>query len=95
MKTIKIYCGESVSNKSIFNLTPLQWVRKAKKFLEDKETKIYCNSPDFCSAINTLIETKPQYNSTINLEFYWDNELVDIEGLFSKFNECFNELDSY
>lgn len=96
---IKVYTGDTDNeyNQSK-ELTPVKNVQKAIYLLNNyilfkyPELQIYSNSPDFCSAIYYI--SKLEKYKDIEVEFYLNNELTDLEGVFKEFNKALDLINN-
>jgi len=98
MRTIKVYCGESVQDKCGSQLHPLNEVERAVELLSSTggDDIIYSNSPDFVMALQNIRETIDEKGGVlgVELEFFLDGVSYgsSIEEVFSDFNRSLDRI---
>lgn len=93
MKTVKVFCGESVQDKCGRQLHPVAEVNRAIEILNSPTDEIvYSNHPDFVSAIKYAGQKK-----NINTEFFLNGISYgdDIEEIFKDFNRALDMMSEY
>ena len=90
MKTIKIYCGESIEHFCHQQLHPVNEVKKAEKLVKSPVDIItYSNSPEFISAIKYI-----SLKENVEVEFFLNDISCgsDTEPIFEDFNKAMDLL---
>lgn len=92
MKTITVFCGESIEDKCDKQLHPINEVFKAQKLiLSDNDEIVYSNSPEFISAIKYI-----GFEAKIKTTFYLNGICLedDIEPIFKDLNRSLDLIQS-
>lgn len=90
LKTVKVYCGETVEKKCGLGFHPVNQLKMAKKMLLSKKDEVaYSNNSDFISAIKYIGE-----KHNVSTEFFLNGISVgnDIEPIFADLNRAIDML---
>ncbi len=95
MKTVKVYCGETIQHKCCSELHPVAYVKKANAIiLSEQDEVVFTNNPDLVMGLKYIGK-----KHNVNVEFFLNgvSSMDDIEPVFTDFNRSLgliNELGS-